>query len=168
MGSIEPDETAAGKRYRVQYRTPDHRNTMKRGFTTERAAELFLSSVNVSQAGGEWVDPTKTRTPVSHVAEERFRPQVQVKPATRSAYCFHLDKYLLPRWGNIRLVGVGHSDGQARVGELSATPWCGRDISSVVKKSSNADSIPSTNQQKPPVSARIGGFLWWLRPASIR
>jgi hypothetical protein len=35
---------------------------MKRGFTTKHAAELFLSSVNVSQAKDERVDPTKART----------------------------------------------------------------------------------------------------------
>lgn len=63
MASVESYETAAGKRYRVQYRTPDHRNTMKRGFTTKRAAELFLASVEISKAKGEWVDPTKARTP---------------------------------------------------------------------------------------------------------
>ena len=119
MGSVEPYETAAGKRYRVQYRTPDRRNTMKRGFTTKRDAELFLATVDVSMVKGEWVDPTKARTPVAVVAEEWFRAQVQVKPTTRSGYRFHLDKYILPRWGNIRLVDVRHGDIQAWVGELS-------------------------------------------------
>ncbi len=32
MGSVTPYETAAGKRYRVRYRTPDRRQTDKRGF----------------------------------------------------------------------------------------------------------------------------------------
>ena len=31
MGSVEAYQTQSGKRYRVQYRTPDRRNTMKRG-----------------------------------------------------------------------------------------------------------------------------------------
>jgi hypothetical protein len=92
MGSVEPYDTAAGKRYRVQYRTPDRRNTMKRGFTTKRSAELFLASVEVSKVKGEWVDPTKSRALVSLVAEEWFRAQIQVKPTTRSGYRFHLDK----------------------------------------------------------------------------
>jgi integrase len=168
MGSIESYETAAGKRYRVQYRTPDHRNTMKRGFTTKRAAELFLSSVNVSQAKGEWVDPTKARTPVSHVAEEWFRAQVQVKPTTRSGYRFHLDKYVLPRWGNIRLVDVRHGDVQAWVGELSTTlgPSMVRQIhlvlAGVLKYAIRDGRItlnPSDGIQLPRLSSREHGYL---------
>ena len=41
MGTIEAYETARGKRYRVRYRTPDHRQTDKRGFRTKRDADLF-------------------------------------------------------------------------------------------------------------------------------
>ena len=46
MGTIEACETARGKRYRVRYRTPDHRQTDKRGFRTKReAAQLGLRTV---------------------------------------------------------------------------------------------------------------------------
>jgi integrase len=119
MGSVEGYQTAAGKRYRVQYRKPDHSHTMKRGFKTKRDAELFLAALEVSKAKGDWIDPTKARMPVSVVAEEWYRAQVQVKPTTRSGYRFHLDKYVLPRWGRISLVDVHHGDVQAWVGELT-------------------------------------------------
>jgi hypothetical protein len=88
MGAVDPYETASGKRYRVQYRTPDRRNTMKRGFTTKRAAELFLASVEIAKVKGEWVDRIKDRTPVTEMAEAWFHAQVQVSrrhgPATDS------------------------------------------------------------------------------------
>ncbi len=51
MGTIEAYETANGKRYRVRYRTPDHRQTDKRGFRTKREADLFLATIEVSKAG---------------------------------------------------------------------------------------------------------------------
>ncbi|MGO4592609.1 tyrosine-type recombinase/integrase [Leifsonia sp. 2TAF2] len=168
MGSVEAYETAAGKRYRVQYRTPDHRNTMKRGFTTKRAAELFLASVDVSQARGEWVDPTKARTPVSYVAEEWFRAQVQVKPTTRSGYRFHLDRYVLPRWGHTRLVDVRHGDVQAWVGELAATlgPSMVRQIHLVLAgvlryaiRDGRLTTNPSDGIQLPRLSSREHGYL---------
>ena len=38
MGSVTAYETAAGKRYRVRYRKPDHGQTDKRGFKTKKAA----------------------------------------------------------------------------------------------------------------------------------
>lgn len=43
MGSVEPDSTSAGRRYRVIYRRPDHGQTQKRGFRTKKEAELFLA-----------------------------------------------------------------------------------------------------------------------------
>lgn len=168
MGSVEPYETAAGKRYRVQYRTPDRRNTMKRGFTTKRAAELFLASVEVSKVKGEWVDPTKARTPVSEMAEEWFRAQVQVKPTTRSGYRFHLDKYVLPRWGSTRLVDVRHGDVQAWVGELSEMlgPSMVRQIHLVLAgllryaiRDGRLTNNPSDGIQLPRLMSREHGYL---------
>ena len=52
MGSIDPYETADGRRYRVRYRKPDRTQTDKRGFRTKRDAELFLASVEVAKTRG--------------------------------------------------------------------------------------------------------------------
>jgi integrase len=168
MGSVEPYDTAAGKRYRVQYRTPDRRNTMKRGFTTKRSAELFLASVEVSKVKGEWVDPTKSRALVSLVAEEWFRAQIQVKPTTRSGYRFHLDKYVLPRWGTTRLVDIRHGDIQAWVGELSEIlgPSMVRQIHLVLAgvlryaiRDGRLVNNPSDEIQLPRLGTREHGYL---------
>lgn len=43
MGSSSAYMTSSGKRYRVIYRRPDHRQTQKRGFKTKLDAELFLA-----------------------------------------------------------------------------------------------------------------------------
>ncbi|WP_448808465.1 Arm DNA-binding domain-containing protein [Agromyces bauzanensis] len=52
VGTVEPYASAAGKRYRVRYRKPDHSQTTKRGFTTKKEAELFLASVELGKAPG--------------------------------------------------------------------------------------------------------------------
>ena len=62
MGSVTAYTTNVGKRYRVRYRTPDRRETDKRGFRTKSGAEHFLATVEVSMGRGEWVDPTLSRT----------------------------------------------------------------------------------------------------------
>ncbi|HMO12272.1 MAG TPA: Arm DNA-binding domain-containing protein, partial [Actinotalea sp.] len=50
MATIEPYSTAGGaKRYRVRYRTPDRRQTDRRGFRTKRDAEAFAATVEVSK-----------------------------------------------------------------------------------------------------------------------
>jgi hypothetical protein len=45
MATIERYRTSTGgTRYMVRYRTPQHTQTKKRGFTTKRAAEAFAGS----------------------------------------------------------------------------------------------------------------------------
>ncbi|ANE81408.1 hypothetical protein A7U43_20800 [Mycobacterium adipatum] len=53
-------ETKQGKRYR----TPDNRQTDKRGFRTKRDAERFANTVEVSKMRGEYVNPSDARTTV--------------------------------------------------------------------------------------------------------
>lgn len=55
-------------RYRVQYRTPDHRSTTKRGFTTKRDAEAFLNSVEVKKATGEYIPEKAGQITVAELA----------------------------------------------------------------------------------------------------
>ena len=50
MATIEKYESKGGATlYRVRYRTPDRRQTDKRGFRTKRDAERFAATVEVSQ-----------------------------------------------------------------------------------------------------------------------
>ena len=50
MATISKYQTASGATlYRVRYRTPDNRQTDKRGFTTKRVAQAFANSVEVSK-----------------------------------------------------------------------------------------------------------------------
>lgn len=65
MGSIESYATKAGKRYRVRYRKPDHSQAAKRGFTTKKAAELYLAENEVSKARGQWIDASESRNTVA-------------------------------------------------------------------------------------------------------
>lgn len=69
MGSVTPYETTGGKRYRVRYRLPDHSQTDKRGFRTKRDAELFLASVEVTKARGEFVSASASKIPLAEWAE---------------------------------------------------------------------------------------------------
>lgn len=57
MGSIEPYETANGRRYWVRYRRPDHRQGAKRGFRTKREAERYLISVESQMQTGDFINP---------------------------------------------------------------------------------------------------------------
>jgi hypothetical protein len=119
LGTVEPYETASGKRYTVRYRTPDRRQTMKRGFTTKRDAQQHLATVEVSKMRGEWIDATRSRMGVRDAAEMWFAAQLQIKPTTRVGYRQALDKHVLPAWGDVRLSEVSHSEVQRWVSELT-------------------------------------------------
>lgn len=121
MGSIQSYETTGGRRYTVRYRRPDNTQTQKRGFTTKKAAEQYLASVETAKHRGEWMDPSRSKVPVTDIAEEWFKRQVQIKPSTLSGYRQSLDKYVLPKWGRWRLADISHSDAQGWVTELAQT-----------------------------------------------
>src|SRR5579875_420333 len=120
MGTVSHYPTSAGRRWRVRYRTPDHRQTDKRGFRTKREAEDFLAGIEVSKLRGDWVNPARSRVTVGEWAEQWYAAQLQVKPTTRSGYRHSLDKHVLPRWSTVRLPEVRHSDVQAWVNGLAA------------------------------------------------
>jgi len=99
MGSIEPYDTKAGRRYRVRFRKPDRSQTQKRGFKTKRDAEQYLATQEVAQMHGRWIDPGRSSIDVAAVAADWLAAQVHVKPSTRSGYEYSLEKHILPRWG---------------------------------------------------------------------
>ncbi len=80
MASVEAYETSTGRRYRVRYRTPERRQTDKRGFRTKREAEDFLATVEVSKL------PCWIRRPPPRVwAKCGQSPDSQVRTGRRNA-----------------------------------------------------------------------------------
>jgi hypothetical protein len=66
MATISKYQTAGGATlYRVRYRTPDYRQTDKRGFRTKREAERFAATVEVSKMRGEYVAASSARVTVA-------------------------------------------------------------------------------------------------------
>jgi integrase len=117
VGSITSYETAAGKRYRVRYRKPDRAQTDKRGFTTKRDAELFLASVEVSKARGEYVDSTAGRSTIGSLATEWLKHHGHMKPSASRPLEIAWRLHVSPRWANVRVADVRFTDVQAWVSE---------------------------------------------------
>jgi integrase len=118
VGSVEAYATTAGKRYRVRYRKPDHKQTDKRGFKTKRDAELFLASVEVGKARGEFIDATASRARISTLGADWLAQQSHLKPSSirpvEIAWRLHVE----PVWGTRSAADVRHSDVQAWVTTL--------------------------------------------------
>ena len=120
MGSIDPYTTKQGKRYRVRYRRPDGTQTDRRGFKTKRDAELFLSTVEIAKAKGEFIDLSAAEVRVSTLGAMWITSRERIlKPSTfrslESAWRIHV----LPKWGKRTIGGIRHSEIQAWVSEMA-------------------------------------------------
>lgn len=119
MGSIESYDSAAGRRFRVRYRKPDHSQAAKRGFHTKREAELYLASIEVKMATGEFIDRTAGQVTIAELGDEWLNTQTHLKPSSvavmESAWRLHVR----PRWGTTYVGAIRHSEVQAWVSDLS-------------------------------------------------
>src|SRR5690348_5262253 len=105
MATISRYKTAKGlTRYRVRYRTPDHRQTDKRGFRTKRDAEQFLATVEVAIMRGEYVSPRLGRITVGELGPAWLeRRRGHMKPSGFRSYESAWRVHVEPRWGHTRV-----------------------------------------------------------------
>ncbi|WP_378144790.1 tyrosine-type recombinase/integrase [Cnuibacter sp. UC19_7] len=120
MATISSYQTAAGKRYRVRYRTPDHRQTDKRGFKSKKDAELFAASIEIKKATGEFIDAAAGRVTMTALGADWIATQSHLKPSSfrpvEIAWRLHVE----PRWGSRRVGDIRHSEVQTWVSELTS------------------------------------------------
>jgi integrase len=119
MATIEPYETKNGRRYRVRYRKPDRTQTDKRGFRTKRDAELFLASVEVSKARGEFVDATASKALIGPLGEAWLARQTHLKPSSFRPVESAWRNHVLPVWGGVAVSDVRKTAVQQWVSELT-------------------------------------------------
>lgn len=71
MATIEKYEIFGGiTRYRVRYRTPDRRQTDRRGFKTKRDAEAWANQLEVDKRRGAFVAAAAVRIQLGVYAQE--------------------------------------------------------------------------------------------------
>lgn len=127
-GSITTYATAAGKRWRVRYRKPDKSQTDKRGFRTKRDAELFLASVTVSKAIGDYIDPALARVTVAQLSQRWLdgKKPPTLKPSSYEPLEIAWRLHVQPTWGDREIAGILPSEVQAWVTRLGQPKPHGR------------------------------------------
>ncbi|MHA7275558.1 tyrosine-type recombinase/integrase [Arthrobacter sp. Hz1] len=119
MATIEPYQTANGKRYRVRYRTPERRQTDKRGFKTKRDADNFAASVEVSKLKGEYIDPAAAKATISQLGPAWLARQTHLKPSAyrpvEIAWRIHVE----PVWGAKAVADIRKTAVQTWISELT-------------------------------------------------
>lgn len=93
--------------------------TDKRGFTTKRGADLYAASVAVSKSRGEYINPADGRVTVGVLGEAWLASRAHLKPSTRAVYQSAWRLYVEPRWGNVEVGRVLHSEVQTWLVKLT-------------------------------------------------
>lgn len=120
MATISKYQTSTGTTlYRVRYRTPDHRQTDKRGFKTKRAAEAFAATVEVKKLTGEFIPETAGRITVAELAPDWLTRKEQATAPSNyrmieSAWRVHVQ----PKWGHWQVSKVSVPDVESWVAQM--------------------------------------------------
>ncbi len=120
MGSVEPYETRAGRRYRVRYRDPDRKSVEKAGFRTKDEALTYLAEKTVEIKRGEYVDPRAAVATISTLGAEWLAGQSHLKPSAFRPVEIAWRVHVEPRWGRRRVGEIRFSQVQAWVTDLAA------------------------------------------------
>ena len=123
MATIERYQTSTGAtRYMVRYRTPQHTQTKKRGFTTKRAAEAFANTVEVEKLTGNYVAPSLGQVTIGELGKEWLARQAHHKASwsarLESVWRVHVE----PQWGRRRIADIRPTEVQKWVAEMKLSP----------------------------------------------
>lgn len=133
MGSVASYETATGRRYRARYRDPDHRQRDKWGFRTKREAELFLATIEISKARGDFLRPEDVRLTVTELGSEWIANQSHLKPSAYRTVETSWRVHVQPEWGQRRLGEIRHSHVQTWVTSFAANDGKKRSATVVIR-----------------------------------
>ena len=119
MASITPYKTATGRKWRVQYRDPAGRGRTKQGFSRKSDAQAWAAKNTVDVNTGEWIAEADQRTRVSEIGATWLATRTHLKPSTYRVVEQHWRVHVKPKWGDMPISRVRHSEVQAWVSELS-------------------------------------------------
>jgi len=120
MATIEKYQISSGATlYRVRYRTPDNRQTDKRGFTSKRDAERFRNKVEVDKMLGEYVAPSHARVTVGELGPAWLdRQRGHLKPSGYGPMETAWRLRIQPRWGHVALGDIRPTAVQQWISDL--------------------------------------------------
>lgn len=118
-GSVRSIETASGKkRYEVRWRDPERRSREK-VLDTKREADLFLASVQISVAKGEYIDAKASKVLLFDLGAAWLAGQTHLKPSSLKPIEIAWRLHVAPTWGRTPVGLIQHSRVQAWVSSLT-------------------------------------------------
>src|SRR5271163_3270374 len=108
MATIERYQISSGATvYRVRYRTPEGRQTQKRGFNTKGEAERWANQIEVDKAVGGFIGATAGKVTVGALGPAWLQRQRGcMKPSGWRSYESAWRVHIEPAWGRRRIASI--------------------------------------------------------------
>lgn len=118
VATIEPYDLKSGRRYMVRYRTPDRKQSTKRGFKTKRDAQQWMNKMETDKAAGQFIHPMAGNITVGELGPEWLARKKHLKPSSlkplHSAWKNHVGSV----WGDRQVASIRHTEIQAWTTDL--------------------------------------------------
>jgi integrase len=114
---VRRERFGRGLRWRARYRDAEGRQR-SRSFARKPDAVRFLTLVQADPLRGSYIDPERSRTPLSAYAR-MWLESLSVRPTTRRTYDSHLRSWILPALGGRSLASITPTDVRALVRHLT-------------------------------------------------
>ena len=107
--------------WRARHYDPDGRRVSKT-FIRKEDARRWLVEVENAKNTGAYIDPARARVTVGAFVDCWMGTQSHLKPSTRARYAGIITKHIKPRWENVPLAKVRHTDVAEWVHSIKLAP----------------------------------------------
>ncbi|GAB3439314.1 site-specific integrase [Streptomonospora sediminis] len=114
-------------RWHVRYYDPEGQQKSAGTFKKKTSAEARQTEMESQLSEGAYRDPALAKIRVGTVAESWWKSKTDLEEGSRNLYRDHLDNYVLPRWGGVRVSAVRYQDVADWVLTLQTEPRKGGD-----------------------------------------
>ena len=153
-------ENGRAVKYRARYRTPDGQSREK-SFDKKADAETFLTTVEHKKNIGEYIDPMASKMTFAEYAKGWLaRKKLTTKPGTSLTFAAHLNKHIIPIFGNRQLGSITRENVKAFAAGLQqgVAPTTARSIvftfAAVLREAVDDDKIGKNPAERIPVGAK--------------
>jgi integrase len=108
-------------RWQASYWHAGRRHIAEVTLMTKADANAYLAAAETQIRRGAWIDPWAARMRFADWAEEWRASIVDLRPSTKARDLGYLERYVLPRFGELELGQIDHMAIRAWVAELSAS-----------------------------------------------
>lgn len=108
-------------RWRVRWVSPENGNRASKTFPNLDLAKQWMSQVTIDIARGTYVDQKISKKTDVAMMAEIWIASLQVKENTLNSYKAALRNHILPKWGEMSLQSIKHSEVASWVSEMRAS-----------------------------------------------